>query len=87
MKQKKWRYTAWDDATFTVFEDKGGNLHSDAKIAEDIRTEEDAKLIATAPELLELCELVYKSFGGGCVITFSETDMERFEQVIKKAIE
>ena len=46
----------------------------------------NAKLIASAPELLELCLLVHGSFGGGNVITFSETDIENFENVINKIL-
>ena len=44
------------------------------------------KLFASSPELLELCLLVYNSFGGGNVITFSEEDIENFETVINKII-
>lgn len=46
----------------------------------------NAKLIAAAPELLELALLVNGSFGGGNVITFSERDIEQFQQVINKAL-
>lgn len=48
--------------------------------------EHNAKLIASAPDLLELCLLVYNSFGGGNVITFSEKDIEDFKQAIEKAL-
>jgi hypothetical protein len=60
MKNKKWRYTVWDDGDSSVFEDKGGSLLIDATIAKDIKTEADAKLIASAPELLEACKSVDK---------------------------
>lgn len=45
----------------------------------------NAKLIAAAPELLELVELVHKSFGGGCVMAFSDADIQRFAEVYEKA--
>lgn len=48
--------------------------------------EANAKLIAAAPDLLELVLLVHKSFGGGPVITFSDSDIERFEDVVNKAL-
>ena len=46
----------------------------------------NAKLIASAPDLLELCLLVNNSFGGGNVITFSEQDIKDFQQAINKAL-
>jgi len=46
----------------------------------------NAKLIAAAPELLELCLLVHHSFGGGNVITFNEKDIEDFKNAINKAL-
>ena len=39
----------------------------------------------TAPELLELVELVHESFGGGRVITFSDSDVAAFSAAIAKA--
>ncbi len=45
----------------------------------------NASLIAAAPDLLELVQLVYGSFGGGLVITFSEADVEKFRAIIAKA--
>lgn len=48
--------------------------------------EANAKLIAASPDLLELCLLVYNSFGGGNVITFSEKDINDFKQAIEKAL-
>ena len=50
------------------------------------KTQANAKLIASAPDLLELCLLVYNSFGGGNVITFSKKDIEDFKQAIEKAL-
>lgn len=46
----------------------------------------NARLIASAPELLELCQLVYNSFGGGNVITFNKKDIQDFERVINKSL-
>lgn len=46
---------------------------------------DDARLIAAAPDLLELAYLVRNSFGGGPVITFSDDDIEQFETAIAKA--
>lgn len=46
----------------------------------------NAKLFAAAPELLELALLVYNSFGGGNIITFSDNDINQFEETIKKAL-
>lgn len=48
--------------------------------------QENAKLIAAAPELLKCVDLVYKSFGGGNVVTFSEIDIEMFKKAIEKAL-
>lgn len=45
----------------------------------------NAALIAAAPDLLVLVKLVYESFGGGLVITFSERDVAAFAAVIDKA--
>lgn len=45
----------------------------------------NARLIAAAPDLLRLCELVNDSFGGGCTITFTDSDIEDFAAVIAKA--
>lgn len=44
----------------------------------------NARLIAAAPEMFELVELVRGSFGGGATVTFSEEDMLRFEEVALK---
>ena len=60
--------------------------NSKGRIIEDDRIYHNAKLIASAPDLLELCLLVYNSFGGGNVITFSEKDIEDFKQAIEKAL-
>ncbi len=55
-------------------------------------TTANLKLISAAPELLELCQLVYGSLiyysatGGGLVMTFQESDFEKFKQAIKKAL-
>lgn len=45
----------------------------------------NARLIAAAPELFALVEMVYLSFGGGRIITFSDEDIEEFGAVIAKA--
>lgn len=45
----------------------------------------NANLISAAPDMIKLIELVYKSFGGGNVITFSDKDIFEFENVYKKA--
>eukprot|EP00873_Tetraselmis_striata_P030350 jgi/Tetstr1/450614/TSEL_037650.t1 len=45
----------------------------------------NARLIAAAPELLDLVMLVHGSFGGGPVITFSDDDIAAFEAAIAKA--
>lgn len=47
--------------------------------------EANARLIAAAPDLLRLCELVNDSFGGGRTITFTDSDIEDFAAVIAKA--
>jgi hypothetical protein len=47
----------------------------------------DALLISKAPELFDLCKMVYDSFGGGNVITFSEKDIETFKRVLEEATE
>lgn len=47
--------------------------------------ESNARLIAAAPELLELVKMVHESFGGGLVMTFSEADVESFSAAIAKA--
>jgi len=47
--------------------------------------EANAKLIAAAPEMFEMLDMIYKSFGGGNIITFSEKDINDIEQLIKKA--
>lgn len=49
------------------------------------RQEANGRLIASAPDLLELVELVHLSFGGGNVITFSDADIQRFAEVYAKA--
>ncbi len=36
-------------------------------------------------ELLQLTELTYYSFGGGLTITYRESDIEKFKNVIDKA--
>jgi hypothetical protein len=46
----------------------------------------NAKLIAASKDLLELCLLVHHSFGGGNIITFSDKDIQDFENAINKAI-
>ena len=38
-----------------------------------------------APELYELVDLVNQSFGGGKVMTFSDSDIDRFAAVAAKA--
>lgn len=48
-------------------------------------SEANAKLIAAAPDLLELAQLVYNSFSGGLVMTFSDADVEAFGSAISKA--
>ena len=45
----------------------------------------NARLIAAAPELLELAQLVYNSFSGGLVMTFSDEDVKAFGSAIAKA--
>jgi hypothetical protein len=45
----------------------------------------NARLIAAAPELIELVKMVHRSFGGGNVITFSDRDIARFAEVFAKA--
>lgn len=45
----------------------------------------DARLISAAPDLLALVKLVYGSFGGGLVVTFSEADVQEFAAAIAKA--
>lgn len=47
----------------------------------------NAKVIKSAPELLRLCDMVYKSFGGGNIITFRESDIEDFKTVLEKALQ
>lgn len=44
----------------------------------------DARLIAAAPDLLELVKLVHGSFGGGRIITFSDAAIAEFEAAISK---
>ena len=44
----------------------------------------NAKLIASAPEMFELLKMIYLSFGGGRVITFSDKDIEDIEQLLTK---
>ena len=44
----------------------------------------NAKLIASAPEMFELLKMIYLSFGGGKVITFSDKDIEDIEQLLTK---
>jgi len=46
--------------------------------------EANAKLIASAPEMFELLKMIYLSFGGGRVITFSDKDIEDIEQLLTK---
>jgi len=36
-------------------------------------------------EMFKILDVIYKSFGGGNVITFSDRDIEEIEQLIKKA--
>lgn len=48
-------------------------------------TKANARLIAAAPEMYELVELVHGSFGGGRVITFSDDDIAKFAEVLAKA--
>lgn len=45
----------------------------------------NGRLIAAAPDLLALVELVHGSFGGGSVITFSDADIAEFAAAIAKA--
>jgi hypothetical protein len=47
--------------------------------------EDNAHLMAAAPELLDLVSLVNGSFGGGNVVTFSDDDVTRFAEVYAKA--
>ncbi len=42
----------------------------------------NARLIAAAPELLDLVKLVHGSFGGGRTITFSDDDISEFAAAI-----
>ena len=72
--------------------DNGYEIHGANIIAAYVTDEpsavcEDANahLIAAAPDLLNLCELVNDSFGGGRVITFSDSDIEDFVAAIAKA--
>lgn len=46
----------------------------------------NAKLYVASYDLLRLCLLVHDSFGGGNVITFSDKDIEDFEEAIEKAL-
>ena len=45
----------------------------------------NAHLIVTAPKLYDLVELVYESFGGGNVVTFSDKDVEEFRLTLEQA--
>ena len=54
-------------------------------IACNIRRDADAHRISAVNELYDLVELVYNSFGGGRVITFSEADVEEFRSALSKA--
>lgn len=47
--------------------------------------EEQTNLIAAAPDLYALVDLVFQSFGGGDIITFSDADMEDFRNALAKA--
>ena len=53
---------------------------------DDQKAKSNANLVSAAPDLLKLAELVYHSFGGDLVITFTESDVEKFKQTIEKAI-
>ena len=52
---------------------------------ENERADDDARLIAAAPDLLELVQLVHGSFVGGNVVTFSEDDIAKFSAALSKA--
>jgi hypothetical protein len=84
MKTKKWRYTVWEGGESSIFEDKGGSLHSDALIAQEIKNESDAKLIASAPEILELLIKV-SNLNQVAKEHISEDFINRVESIIKKA--
>lgn len=45
----------------------------------------NARLIAAAPELLEVLTEIHLSFGGGNVVTFDDEAMARIAAVIAKA--
>lgn len=77
----------------------GGTIYIDARISsksmqevascgpteEPDQQQANASLIAAAPDLLELAQLVYNSFSGGLVMTFSDADVEAFGSAISKA--
>lgn len=56
-----------------------------AKATPCAKAEANARLIAAAPDLLDLVRMVYLSFGGGRIVTFGDDDIEAFAAAIAKA--
>jgi len=84
--QGKWQVVEQQTTNGSFFRIKGGTEKVANIVTRDYqRAEANAALIAHAPELLELCDMVYKSFGGGNIITFSDGDIEKFRSAIIKS--
>ena len=68
-----------------ILQEETGGFENQSRLRDDVldAMEEYAKQNeARIEELTKLCELVYKSFGGGNVITFSEKDIENFRKAV-----
>lgn len=89
----KWNYAIDSNKGFDVYLDNSIKIIAEVLFKDvsympnEKEAQANAKLITYAPEMFEMLKTVYLSFGGGNVITFSEKDIEDFEQLLTKITE
>lgn len=82
--ERKWTPGPWECLPVDG-RDRGAFVYGPTETDEGCFVAPDAHLIAAAPDMYELVDLVHSSFGGGRTITFSDDDIAAFSAVLAKA--
>lgn len=90
MTERKWTPGPWAKDRFECLRSPEGQQvglwgAGFSWVSRSDEAEANAHLIAAAPDMYELADLVNSSFGGGRTITFSDYDIARFASVLAKA--